>query len=151
VLLLFVNVVKSLRLGAQAGPNPWDAPTLEWSVASPPPPYNFAIIPTIASRHPLWESRLNETDARSSLDRGLLLDAGKETIATSALDASPDMILEMPKDSYAPLILTVGMSIVFVALLLKNWIAVGVGVLVAAAGILFWLWPRRDLREREPS
>jgi protein-S-isoprenylcysteine O-methyltransferase Ste14 len=42
------------------------------------------------------------------------------------------------------------MSALFAGLLLKNWIAVGVGVLVAAAGILFWLWPRRELREREP-
>jgi cytochrome c oxidase subunit I len=149
VLLLFVNVLKSLRLGEKAGPNPWDAPTLEWSVPSPPPPYNFAIIPTIASRHPLWESRLHESDVRSSLDRGLLLDTGKETIATSALDGSPDMILEMPQDSFAPLILTVGLSVLFVALLLKNWFAVGAGALIAAAGILFWLWPRRDLRERE--
>jgi heme/copper-type cytochrome/quinol oxidase subunit 1 len=150
VLLTFVNVVKSLRVGAKVGANPWDAPTLEWSVPSPPPPYNFAIIPTVASRHPLWESRLDESEVRSSLDRGLLLDKGKETIATSALDASPDMILEMPEDSFAPLILTVGMSVLFAGLLLKNWIAVGVGGLVAAAGILFWLWPRRDLREREP-
>jgi heme/copper-type cytochrome/quinol oxidase subunit 1 len=150
VLLLFVNVVKSLRLGEKAGANPWDAPTLEWSVPSPPPPYNFAIIPTIASRHPLWESRLDESEARSSLDRGLLLDAGKETIATSALDGSPDMILEMPEDSFAPLILTVGLSVLFVALLLKNWFGVGAGMLIAAAGIVIWLWPRRDLREREP-
>ena len=44
--------------GAPAGPNPWDAPTLEWSIASPPPPYNFAVIPIVASRHPLWEDRL---------------------------------------------------------------------------------------------
>jgi heme/copper-type cytochrome/quinol oxidase subunit 1 len=150
VLLTFVNVVRSLRIGAKASANPWDAPTLEWSVPSPPPPYNFAIIPTVASRHPLWESRLEESEVRSSLDRGLLLDKGKETIATSALDASPDMILEMPEDSYAPLVLTAGMSVLFVGLLLKNWIAVGAGVLVAAGGILFWLWPRRDLREREP-
>jgi heme/copper-type cytochrome/quinol oxidase subunit 1 len=151
VLLLFINVAKSLRLGAKAGANPWDAPTLEWSVPSPPPAYNFAVIPTVASRHPLWESYLNESDVRSSLDRGLLLDAGKETIATSALDASPDMILEMPEDSYAPLILTAGLSVLFVGLLLKNWIAVGAGVLIAAGGILFWLWPRRDLREREAA
>jgi cytochrome c oxidase subunit I len=149
VLLLFVNVAKSLRLGAKAGQNPWDAPTLEWSIPSPPPPYNFAIIPTVASRHPLWESHLDESDFRSSLDRGLLLDAGKETIATSALDASPDMILEMPGDSCAPLALTIGLSIFFAGLLLKNWLAAGAGILVAAAGILFWLWPRRDLRERE--
>jgi heme/copper-type cytochrome/quinol oxidase subunit 1 len=150
VLLLFVNVLKSLRLGARATENPWDAPTLEWSVSSPPPPYNFAVIPTVVSRHPLWESRLGEP-VLSTLDRGMLLDVGKETIATSALDASPDMILEMPKDSVAPLILAAGLSVLFVGLLLKNWIAVTVGALFAAAGILIWLWPRRELREREPA
>src|ERR1700759_2337016 len=96
VLILLVNVVRSMRAGARAAQNPWDAPTLEWSVPSPPPPYNFAVIPTVVSRHPLWESRLDESPARSTLDRGMLLDSGKETIATSALDAVPDMILEMP-------------------------------------------------------
>jgi cytochrome c oxidase subunit I len=150
VLLFFVNVLKSLRAGAQASQNPWDAPTLEWSVPSPPPPYNFAVIPTVASRHPLWESRLAE-DRASSLDRGLLLDSGKETVATSALDAAPDMILEMPEDSFAPLVLTAGISVLFVGLLLKNWTSVALGAAGAAAGILFWLWPRRELREREPT
>ena len=38
VLLLLVNVVKSLKHGPAADKNPWDAPTLEWSVTSPPPP-----------------------------------------------------------------------------------------------------------------
>jgi len=51
VLLLFINVFKSLRSGAAAPANPWDAPTLEWSVPSPPPPYNFSVIPTVVSRH----------------------------------------------------------------------------------------------------
>jgi cytochrome c oxidase subunit I len=151
VLLFFVNVAKSLRVGAQARDNPWDAPTLEWSVPSPPPPYNFAVIPTVASRHPLWESRLGENAQSSSLDRGFLLDSGKETIATSALDATPDMILEMPEDSFAPVVLTAGISVLFVGLLLKNLTTVIIGVVVAAAGILSWLWPRRELREREPA
>jgi len=151
VLLFFVNVLKSLRVGAKATANPWDAPTLEWSVPSPPPPYNFAVIPTVASRHPLWESRLEEGGTLSSLDRGLLLDQGKETIATTALDAQPDMILEMPEDSYAPVVLTVGLSVLFVGLLLRNWITVGVGAVIVAGGILAWLWPSRELREREPE
>jgi cytochrome c oxidase subunit I len=151
VLLFFVNVAKSRRVGAPAKENPWDAPTLEWSVPSPPPPYNFAVIPTIASRHPLWESRLDENGVVSSLDRGMLLDSGKETVGTTALDAAPDMILEMPEDSFAPVVLTVGLSVVFVGLLLKNWPTVAVGAAVAAASMLSWLWPTRELREREPA
>jgi len=58
VTLLIVNVLVSLRRGRPAGANPWDAPTLEWSVPSPPPPYNSAVIPTVGSRHPLWEGRI---------------------------------------------------------------------------------------------
>ena len=53
VLLLIYNVVRSMRHGPSAGSNPWDAPTLEWATSSPPPPYNFAVIPVVASRHPL--------------------------------------------------------------------------------------------------
>jgi len=151
VLLLFVNVLKSLKTGAPAGNNPWDAPTLEWSISSPPPPYNFAVIPTVASRHPLWEDRLGDEPATSSINKGLLLDQGKETLGTTAMDATPDMILEMPEDSYAPALLTVGLAILFVGMLGKAWIVVAVGIVVTALALLFWMWPRRQLLEREPA
>ena len=152
VLLLFVNVAKSWKKGAEAGANPWDAPTLEWSVPSPPPPYNFAVIPIVASRYPLWEGRLKEQDGalRSSVERGLLLEVGKETIGTTALDAQPDMILEMPEDTYAPLILALGISCLFAGLIAKEWWIAGAGTVLAAVALLVWLWPRRALREREP-
>ena len=42
--------------------------------------YNFAVIPTVASRHPLWENRIGSEGALSSIDRGMLLDHGKETV-----------------------------------------------------------------------
>ncbi|MDB6092119.1 MAG: ctaD [Gammaproteobacteria bacterium] len=151
LLLFFLNVWKSLRSGAAAGPNPWDAPTLEWAVSSPPPPYNFAVIPTVASRHPLWEDRLDEEGAVSSIERGMLLDNGKETIATTAVDAVPDMVLEMPEDSFAPVLLAAGAAVLFVGLLLKMWLIAGCGAGVAALAMLNWLWPRRELREREAS
>ena len=151
VLMFFINVVKSLRSGALAGKNPWDAPTLEWSIPSPPPPYNFAVIPTVGSRHPLWEDRIGDDGVVSSLDRGMLLDQGKETIGTTALDAAPDMILEMPGDSFAPVLLAAGLAVTFVGLLLRAWIAAGVGGAIVAAAILAWMWPRQELRQREPA
>ena len=150
ILLLMVNVWRSLRRGALAGANPWDAPTLEWSIASPPPVYNFAVIPTVASRHPLWEGRLEGSESRSTVDQGLLLDHGKEMIGTTALDAVPDMILEMPEDTLIPLLLTLGVSACFVGLILQAWWVLVLGALVGAAALLGWLWPRRALREREP-
>jgi len=148
VALLIVNVLKSLKSGAPAGNNPWDAPTLEWATTSPPPPYNFPVIPTVASRHPLWEEQLGDA-VRSSIDRGMLLDEGKETIGTTALDAVPNMILEMPEDSYAPFLLTVGLSVLFVGMLVKLFTIIWIGVALTAVALLFWMWPRRQLLERE--
>jgi cytochrome c oxidase subunit I len=56
VLLLVLNIVHSLRRGRVAGENPWDAWTLEWATASPPPPQNFtAPLPPVQSDRPLWD------------------------------------------------------------------------------------------------
>jgi len=55
-LLVFVyNLVYSYFWGKESGADPWDAWTLEWSTTSPPPPYNFAVLPTVSSRRPLWD------------------------------------------------------------------------------------------------
>jgi cytochrome c oxidase subunit I len=55
VLIFVWNLVISYFKGAKAGNDPWDAWTLEWSVSSPPPEYNFATVPVVASRRPLWD------------------------------------------------------------------------------------------------
>ena len=55
IVVFVCNLVISYFKGRVAGNDPWDAWTLEWSVSSPPPAYNFASIPTVASRRPLWD------------------------------------------------------------------------------------------------
>jgi cytochrome c oxidase subunit 1 len=55
VLLLVGNLAWSYFKGKMAGNDPWDAWTLEWSTSSPPPEYNFATIPVVHSRRPLWD------------------------------------------------------------------------------------------------
>jgi len=57
VLLFLWNIVTSLSYGAPAGDNPWDAWTLEWATSSPPPPENFALVPPVHGRRPLWDLR----------------------------------------------------------------------------------------------
>jgi len=46
----------------QTSGDPWNGRTLEWSTASPPPVYNFATIPVVATRDPLWTLKHAEED-----------------------------------------------------------------------------------------
>ncbi|WP_035351764.1 cytochrome c oxidase subunit I [Edaphobacter aggregans] len=55
IAIFVYNLVHSYFRGEPAGPDPWDGWTLEWSTHSPPPAYNFAVDPVVASRRPLWD------------------------------------------------------------------------------------------------
>jgi cytochrome c oxidase subunit I len=55
VAVFLVNVYTSLKRGKIAGPNPWNAYTLEWALPSPPPSYGFVETPVVRSRRPLWD------------------------------------------------------------------------------------------------
>ncbi|WP_455382836.1 cytochrome o ubiquinol oxidase subunit I [Salinispira pacifica] len=75
VLLLIAQVVVSFikrkELADTTG-DPWDGRTLEWSVSSPPPPYNFAKIPEVDDIDPYWgakyEAKAEERAAQKSQD-----------------------------------------------------------------------------------
>ncbi|HXU99843.1 MAG TPA: cbb3-type cytochrome c oxidase subunit I [Caulobacteraceae bacterium] len=148
VVLLLVNVVASLRRGALSGPNPWDADTLEWTTTSPPPPYNFAVIPTVISRYPLWEDRLATDDGRTAVGEGPALDHEKEALLTSAVDADPMLIAKMPDDSVTPFVLTLGMTAFFAGLLVHWWALSTAALILCLACLAVWLWPRRRLAQR---
>ncbi|HWC63386.1 MAG TPA: cbb3-type cytochrome c oxidase subunit I [Rhizomicrobium sp.] len=152
VLMLVWNVVKSHRNGMPAGNNPWDAPTLEWAVPSPPPPNNFAVLPTVGSRHPLWEDRIPPEGEPSHVNEGLVLEHGRETLATTPLDAEPNLILKMPPDTLVPLLLALSMTVVTAGLALVNFWLVAIGGILSALCLLAWLWPRAKLGETaQPS
>jgi cytochrome c oxidase subunit 1/cytochrome c oxidase subunit I+III len=153
VLIFLVDLAWSYRRGPAAGDNPWDAPTLEWSIASPPPPYNFATIPFVGSRHPLWERRLASEQGDhpgSVLNEGYILDDGREALGTTALDGEPNIILKMPGDSYAPLFLGVFSTLVFAGMILHAWWFAAAMLVAAAFSVIAWLWPERGLLQREP-
>ncbi|CAN5895823.1 hypothetical protein BH11GEM2_BH11GEM2_07670 [soil metagenome] len=143
VLLFVINVVRSRFRGAPAGDNPWQASTLEWSVSSPPPAYNFEVIPVVASRDPLWDAAPaadNPGDAR-------ILDERKETIGTSTLDAEPNRRLLMPEDSIVPLLLALALAAVFLGLLWKSVLLGAVGVAATLVFIVLWVWPGSEFPE----
>jgi hypothetical protein len=148
VLLFVINVVRSRKHGAVAPANPWGAATLEWSVSSPPPEYNFTVIPVVSGREPLWDENnavlapANEQhDARVTLPRWRVLDDGKETLESTMLDADPQAVLRMPEDSIWPLVLALAIAGLFVALLFKSPAWTGVAAVATLASIAGWLWP----------
>jgi cytochrome c oxidase subunit I len=54
ILVFLGNAWRSVTRGAAAPADPWDGRTLEWAIPSPPPPYNFATVPTVLRRDALW-------------------------------------------------------------------------------------------------
>jgi cytochrome c oxidase subunit 1 len=63
VLTFAINLVLSLARGEKSGPDPWDARTLEWSIPSPVPHYNFAEIPQVHARDDFWHRKYTEDEA----------------------------------------------------------------------------------------
>lgn len=92
-----------------------------------------------------------ERTPRSCLAEGYILDRGREALGTTALEASPYVILKMPEDSYAPFWLGLFAALFFAALALRAWYFAGLALVLAAATIVVWLWPERQLIQREPN
>jgi cytochrome c oxidase subunit 1/cytochrome c oxidase subunit I+III len=138
ILLVVANFVASRRLGSPAGPNPWGADTLEWTVSSPPPEFNYPVIPTVRSANPAWDLAERAED-QERLERGeFVLEEGHETPATTVMDADLDEVLRMPGESPWPLVLTLALTVVFVMLLTSHFVAAAVFVGVAALALLGW-------------
>jgi cytochrome c oxidase subunit 1 len=49
LLMMVHNLITALRRGPKAEADPWGGMTLEWTIPSPPPVENFAVIPTITT------------------------------------------------------------------------------------------------------
>jgi cytochrome c oxidase subunit I+III len=138
LLLIFANLLWSRFRGAVAGSDPFHGGTLEWTTTSPPPPYNFAVIPTVTSPYPNWDPVDRQADL-ARLEQGVLtLEQGHETQATTVRDGYLDEILEMPAESPWPIVLAAAVTIVFVMLLTTHFVVAGVFVGVAALVLAAW-------------
>jgi cytochrome c oxidase subunit 1/cytochrome c oxidase subunit I+III len=91
--------------------------------------------------------RLREGSGQSSVERGIVLDSGKEIVATTVIDAEPSLILKMPEDDPSPFLVTIFIAIGFVGLLLNWWWMAAAGGILTLLGILVWLWPRREMAQ----
>jgi cytochrome c oxidase subunit I+III len=138
LLLIFWNLAYSRFRGAPAGPDPFFGGTLEWATTSPPPPYNFPVIPTVTSAYPNWDAEDRQADLRR-LERGEhVLDEGHETPASTVIDAVPDEVLEMPGESPWPLAVAVCTGLLFVMLLTQHYVVAGVFAGFALLCVAAW-------------
>jgi cytochrome c oxidase subunit 1 len=135
-LVFLVNIVKTSRRPRNAPADPWNGATLEWAIHSPPQPWNFAEIPTVQSRDPLWEEKRQ---------RGGRL-------------PEPPMVsgagIHMPNPSYWPFVSAVGVTAVFAAIMFVH--KIGAWGIVAAAALLFfgvynWLFEKGYSEFRAPA
>jgi len=138
LLLIVGNLLVSYFRGPLSGHDPWKAPTLEWAIPSPPPNFNFAVIPKVSSPYPMWDPEDRDTDT-ARLNRGeLVLDRGHETPASSVQDGVFDEVLEMPSESWWPLVIGLALAGTFTFLLLSHWVTAGIFTGVAALALMAW-------------
>lgn len=134
-LLFFVNALRSARYGEPASDNPWDAPTLEWATASPPPSYNFAMIPVVSGAQPLW----NVEDALP-VAGGLRTDR-RELVVTSLAAAEPQAREASPRNSIWPLWAALATTVMLIWSIFSPW-AVVWGSIPIAITLIGWFWPK---------
>jgi cytochrome c oxidase subunit I+III len=153
LLLFLTNLLRSARSGANAGPNPWNAGTLEWTISSPPPAYNFADIPVVRSRYPLWDTveekeRREREAARLKAEGTLALSSDRrETLGTSVLDAVPEQRIVLPGPTWIPLLTAVAVAFTFIGVMI-DLILVPIGAFLVFVFIVAWNWPggrKRDM------
>ncbi len=105
LVMIAVNLVRSTRHGEPAPRDPFHGGTLEWTIPSPPPHYNFAVIPTVTSPYPNWDEVDRAEDLRKLSAGELVLDEGHETPASTVNDARFHAVAEMPSESPWPIVL----------------------------------------------
>ena len=140
LLLMAGNLVVSRFRGAPAVRDPWRGGTLEWSLPSPPPAYNFAVVPRITSAYPMWDDEDRREDERRLARGEGTLEQGHLTPATTTLDAELDEIVGMPAESPLPIVLATALAGVFAMLLLGHLVTALVFAAAAAVCVGAWHW-----------
>ena len=138
LVLMAVNLVVSRFRGPLAGPNPFGGATLEWATSSPPPSYNFAVIPKVSSPYATWDEDDRETDPQR-LERGdFVLEGGHLTPGTTPVDGHMDEILAMPEESPWPITLAFVATLGTAFILANHLIMAAAMAALAAAVLVAW-------------
>ena len=133
-LIFLHNVFSSLRKGARAGKDPWDGRTLEWTIPSPPPHYNFVTIPEIHSREPAWDMKYgHDSEGAMPIERP---DApGAQLYNEAEEEDHPE--IHMPSPSYWPIVVAAGFGIAGALFIVGPWYS-SIGLVIAMLGLYSW-------------
>jgi cytochrome c oxidase subunit 1 len=102
IATFILNVFLSRARREEAGDDPWDGRTLEWSIPSPPPEYNFATVPLVKDRDDFWHRKyVTSPDGRPVP----VLAGGADA---TAHDDEPHEHIHMPSPSYFPVVASLG-------------------------------------------
>jgi cytochrome c oxidase subunit 1 len=157
VLIFFVNIIYSQRRGDIAPADPWDARSLEWSVPSPAPAYNFAEIPVVEARDDWWHRKYTE-DAEGRLVRlpsggsddepgePAGASTGTAVAVADAAGATPAVAeahtdghgIHLPSPSFYPLVLALGLPCLGYAAVFREILWVIPGLLFLLFGVFAW-------------
>jgi cytochrome c oxidase subunit 1 len=133
MLIFFYNMWKSYRQPMTAPADPWGSPTLEWTIPSPPPDYNFAKLPQVTSRYPLWDEKGREAMIQHR--------------AGERIPSAEELHIPMPKSTAKPFFVALFMCAMLASLIflhIEGMATVGilatVGFALAMVGTLYsWL------------
>ena len=129
VVVFILNVALSRRKAEPAGDDPWDARTLEWSIPSPPPEYNFATIPLVKERDDFWYRKYVHTPEG----------APRRVLAGGADDHSEhEEHIHMPSPSYFPIVGAFGVPILGYGAVYDRAELMILGGLIAMLGLFGW-------------
>jgi len=138
ILLLLGNLVVSAFRGRSAGPDPWHGPTLEWTTTSPPPEFNYAVIPKVTSAYANWDDADREEDRRRLARGVLVLEQGHEQVESSPADGRLGEVVEMPHDSPWPPLLALSLGLVFTMLVVEKFTLAAILASLCVLTLLGW-------------
>ncbi|NPV08832.1 MAG: cytochrome ubiquinol oxidase subunit I [Anaerolineae bacterium] len=138
IAVTLVAAISAHTRPADAPADPWGGGTLEWATASPPPPYNFEMIPAVNHRTPLWPATGQVGPADTYYHPR---DDQRETIGTSILDAEPQQRVLLAGNSVWPVLLALAVAITFIGSIV-TLVAVPIGAFLSFIAIAGWNWPR---------
>ncbi|MBE0463054.1 MAG: cytochrome c oxidase subunit I [Halomonadaceae bacterium] len=139
--MVLIDIALHFRYGKPAKTNPWNADTLEWANQLPPSPYNFVSLPSVETRHPLWEyPELPQQMQEGKHGLAAAEHGRRELWGTDPLTGKVREVIHLPGNSWWPLFAAMALAVVCISLLLRWYPLAGVGVLIAIGFLLRWSW-----------